>query len=934
MSRTARTLLIVAAALVVGVMLFGRSAVWLATDGLWFSAVGLGSVFRTTLLAQVGLGVVGFLAAFAALQGNALVAIARSRGGLRAPRDLVDNPIGHLLRRVPGHLLTGVVSAFFATLMGLFLSNQWSTLLLFLHGGSFGWTEPVLGHDASFYVFTVPLLQMLRGALMSVVVLCAVMAASLYVVRGAIQLDVVERSGQVEVRGVLMREGVRQHLAALVCAAVLLIAVGTFLARYDVLYDQSGLISGPGAAEVGTRLPLLLLQSISTLVAAPVFFVAIARSRARLGAVAAGLVFVPGLLASVLPGLVQRYRVEPNELQLESEHIASHIEATRHAFRLDAVEERDLSGTADLTWDDIQANQLTLDNVRLWDHKQLLDTFSQVQEIRTYYDFANVDNDRYIVDGELRQVMMSPRELVSRSLPDRARTWVNESMTYTHGYGVALGPVNEVTDEGLPQLWVKDLPPQVSFPDDLRIDRPELYYGEEMDQPVFVGTDNREFDYPTGDGEAYTTYDGGGGVPVGGVVGRSLWSLRLGSSKVFLSTDIRPDSRVLLHRDVVDRVHTIAPFLGVDSDPYLVIVDGRLVWVLDGFTGSDRFPYAQAIHVAGWREVNYLRSSVKITVDAYSGETVLYALDEADPILAAWRGVYPELFRSGSEMSDTLRAHLRYPQDAFEVQARLFASYHMTEPQVFYNREDEWEIPAVSAEAMEPYYTVMKLPGESAEEFIVMLPFVPKTKQNLAAWMVSRNDGDAYGSLRVYSFPKDRLLYGPAQVALRFEQDAEISPQLTLWKRGRTEPVLGTMLVIPIEESLIYVQPLYLQANASPETGRSSRPTIPELKRVIVGYGNRVVMEPTLDAALRRLFDEPAALPEVEGVDAGPVDDADLPALAWEQFRAADEASRSGDWAAYGVALDTLERTLRQLAGVDDSDEDDAEADTDGVITE
>lgn len=928
MPKAARIAAVIVVVIGLVTFLFGRSMVVIATDALWFDAIGYGSVFQTTLLAQIGLGLASALGAFALLQANAVVALSRSPGGAAMNPELVDNPIGQLLMRVPAATLTGVVSAILAVFIGLFMSTQWSLLLLYLNGGSFGWTEPVLNHDASFYVFTLPLLQSLRGTLFAVVVLGAISAAVLYGLRGAIRLDIVERGGQAEVRGVHISTFVKSHLGVLVGAGLVLVGAGSWLARYDLMYHQAGLISGPGSADIIATMPLLTLQAACAVIAAPIAFAAIARGVRPAWAGVGALVFLPGLLSAFVPGMVQRYRVEPNEIALESEHITSHIAATRHAFALDGVEERDLSGTAELSWADIQANQPTLDNVRLWDHKPLLDTFSQVQEIRTYYDFAHVDNDRYMINGELRQIMLSPRELVASSLPSRARTWVNETMTYTHGYGIALGPVNEVTEEGLPRLWVQDLPPQVAYPDDLRIDEPALYFGEVMTEPVFVRTDNREFDYPTGDGEAYTTYEGDGGVQIGGGIWRAAWALRLNSSNVILSGEINADSRILLHRGIRERVSTIAPFLGIDNDPYLVIDDGRLVWVLDGYTGTRRFPYAEAWRFPDWRTVNYMRSSVKITVDAYTGETLFYAVDDNDPILAAWRATFPDLFLPGTALSDGLRAHLRYPQDAFEAQAKLFATYHMTDPQVFYNREDEWEVPAVDGQMMEPYYTVMKLPGEETEEFIVMLPFVPKTKENLAAWMVARSDGSAYGGLRAYQFPKDRVLYGPSQVASRFKQDATISPQLTLWSSNGSQTNLGTMLVIPVEESLIYVQPLYLQASQSTGAGQTeARSAIPELKRVLVGYENRVAMEPTLDAALRKLFavevedqareDRATDTTTTEGASGG----GDLAVLAMRQYRDAEVAMQAGNWAAYGVALDALELTLLDLTRMEDPQE-------------
>lgn len=926
MSRAARVVLVLVGLAVLAVVFFGRQLAGLLIEAAWFGSVGQRAVFDTFLLARIGLGLAVGLVAFAVLQGNALIALARSRGPVRINAELADSPVGRALQALPPATTTGVAAAVVAALTGLGAAAAWQDLLLFLHGGSFGWTDPVHGLDAGFYVFDLPMLQTLRGVLFAMVLLSGVGVLGLYAIRGAIRLDVVEKGGQAEIRGVHVAPAVRAHLGALVAVGLVLMAAGTWLRRYGLLLDQDGLVAGPTTAALTATLPLLTLQAVATAVAAPLAALAIARGGRGPTIAAVALFAVPGLLTGFIPGVVQRFRVDPNELQLEAPYVARHIAATRYAFGLDGVEERALSGEASLTWEDVEANQATVDNVRLWDHQPLLDTFGQVQEIRTYYEFGAVDNDRYVVDGQLRQIMLSPRELVSSALPERARTWVNETMTYTHGYGLTLGPVNEVNAQGLPHLWVKDLPPQVSYPDDLRIDRPELYFGELMRQPVFVRTDNLEFDYPTGDDAAYTEYAGEGGVEVGNLLWRTLWSIRLSTSKVLLTADIRPDSRVLLYRDIRERARRLAPFLTLDADPYLVIAEGRLVWVLDGYTTAPRFPYTQAAPLQGRQWVSWLRSSVKITIDAYDGTMRFYAMDPSDPILAAWRSALPGLFLDAAEMPASITSHLRYPQDAFQLQGALFATYHMTDPQVFYNREDEWEVPVVGRDRMEPYYTVMKLPGEAREEFIVMLPFVPRTKENLSAWMVARNDGDSYGRMRVYTFPKDRVLYGPGQIAARFNQDASISEKISLWSQRGSQVRLGTMLVIPIEESLIYVQPLYLQASRVDERTRGdveSRSAIPELKRVIVGYGDEVAMEPTLDEALRRLFDRADAPVAAtgEGEEAPvPLDasaapaDGTLAAEALRHYERADAASRAGDWAAYGEALDALEATLRALA--------------------
>jgi len=892
----------------------GTIAVFL-TDWRWFHAVGYASVFQTTVLARVGLGAVLALVAFAFLQGNAVWALRRTQGQrLHLSDELSNSPIGRWLRRTSGLKLATLGSAIVALLIGLGASAFWRDFLLYMHGAAFGFVDPILHHDASFYVFVLPMLRFARSTLLAVVVLSAIVSAVIYATRGAVKLELVEFKGQVTAQGLEVAPAARKHLAVLLGVWIALMALGSLLQRYFLLYDQSGLISGPGRADVVVAMPLLLIQAVVTFAAAILVLVGVARGTSRLWITGVALLVLAAVASATIPTAYQRLLVLPNELALERPYIEHHIAGTRYAFALDDVMERKLTGEAHLSWNDIEENEPTIKNIRLWDHGPLLDTFSQVQEIRTYYNFPAVDNDRYMVSGELRQTMLSPRELESSSLPARARTWVNETMVYTHGYGVALGPVNQITPEGLPELWIKDLPPQVEFPKDLGIDQPAIYYGESMREEVFVNTDNEEFDYPSGEQNAYTKYAGGGGAPVGNMIWRALWSIRLSNSKVLLTSDINPDSRVMLYREVMDRAQRIAPFLDFDQDPYLVIADGRLVWILDAYTVTSHFPYAQRI--AGR---NYMRNSVKITVDAYDGSITFYLMDQADPIVQAWASAFPDLFTPVSEMPATIRAHIRSPQDFFSVQAHLFAIYHMTDPQMFYNREDEWEVPVVGGTQMSPYYIIMKIPGEEQEEFILMQPFVPRNKPNLAAWIVARSDGDNYGEMLAYMFPKDKMVYGPTMIMARFNQDDQISEKLSLWNQQGSEVVHGTLLVIPIEESLIYVEPLYLRA----ESG-----SIPELKRVLVAYQNQIAMEPTLTDALRVLFGETGLVAEApategEGDEAKPgpetggtvsgTGDESLAVRAEAHYQRASEAAQRGDWTTFGTELDQLGAALEAL---------------------
>jgi uncharacterized membrane protein (UPF0182 family) len=518
--------------------------------------------------------------------------------------------------------------------------------------------------------------------------------------------------------------------------------------------------------------------------------------------------------------------------------------------------------------------------------------------------------------------MISPRELSIDSL--QTRTWINERLTYTHGFGLALGPVNQVTPTGLPVLFIKDLPPLSSAPS-LKITRPEIYFGETEHDPVYVKTLAKEFNYPASEKDVYSPYEGEGGVSIGSFWRRLLFAARFADMKLLLSNDMTPESRVLYYRDIRSRLSRIAPFLRFDQDPYLVISEGRLFWLADAYTVSNRYPYSESIGAGPIGNINYIRNSVKAVVDAYHGHTHLYIADESDPLIQTWAKIFPGSLKPLAEMPPDLRSHMRYPEDIFKIQTAVYSIYHMNQPQLFYNKEDQWEIPAISAadgrqEAMEPYYTIMKLPGEQKEEFILMLPFTPRSKDNLSAWMVARADEEHYGRLRVYRFPKQKVVYGPKQVIGLINQDTEISRQLTFWSSRGLKAILGTLMVIPIKESLIYVQPLYLRAEGA---------KIPELKRIIVAAENRIAMEETLDKSLARIFGgEPspvksgpeetmasASLPDAAAPEAPPPSNIqDLASRAKQHYDRAIQAQREGDWSRYGVEIKQLGLVLEQIS--------------------
>jgi hypothetical protein len=693
----------------------------------------------------------------------------------------------------------------------------------------------------------------------------------------------------------------------------LLFAWRARLGMYDLVYAPSGLVYGAGYTDVHVGWPVLWIQLVLCAITAIAFFAGAPNGRIRPAAYAVGGVLGVAILGGlVTPLLVQRYLVAPSELEKEEPYIARNIKFTRQAYGLDRFDERDFPAIQDLTAAAVEQNAATMRNLRLWDHDPQLTTFQQLQEIRTYYDFANVYNDRYTIDSELRQVSLSARELSADSLPDP--NWVNQHLTYTHGYGLCLGPVNESTSDGLPVLFIKDIPPVSSI--SLKVTRPEIYYGQVDNNYCLVGTGAKEFDHPSGEDNVYKAYQGSGGISVGGLWRRLILALRFGDINILISGYIQPTSRIMMYRRVLERVETLAPFLSYDSQPYLVVAnDGSLQWIVDAYTTSDQYPYSEPTQDGS----NYIRNSVKITISAYDGRVKLYVSDPSDPLIEAYQRIFPGVFQPLSEMPPDLRAHIRYPQDLFAIQAAKYAVYHMTDPSVFYSKEDLWRVATRSVNGtstpMSPYYAVMRLPevGKS-EEFILMVPFTPARKNNMIAWIAARCDGADYGKVLVFTFPKEKLIYGPEQIQSRVNQSPVISQQLTLWDQGGSRVIRGTLLVVPVQNAVLYVEPLYLAAE-----GGSS---IPELKRVIVAYSDQVVMEPSLEEALNAIFsgnrsgtaEATGSAPTTASASARvPASIENLIQQANQHYEAAQQDLRQGNWSGYGQEIQKLGEILKQM---------------------
>jgi hypothetical protein len=895
-----RRIVILSVVALVALVLFVPALMGVVTDWWWFQEIGYQTVFTGQLGTQLLLFLVVGALTTGVLYGNLRI----------AQRGIVLNPIvtrvgpstpeldvTRAVRRVslPVVLVLGVLS-------GLASTGLWDVVLQAMNRTPFGAVDPVFSRDIGFYVFTLPAITAVLGLLSGLALVSLLLLVVVYLVRG----DIIVRP-----RAVRIERQAGIHIAIVLGALLLLTAVRLWVVdSAGLLYSTTGPLVGASYTDLKATLPALRISAIvAALAAGAVVFGALRDRLPRYALFGVGGYIVVALLGrGLFPMLMQKFVVAPTELTRETPYLRSHIDATRRAWGIDSVEVRELAGGTTLTVADLRANTPTLENVRLWEREPLLQTFGQLQEIRTYYDFVSVDDDRYWVDGKYRQVLLSPRELNPASLP--TRTFINEHLTFTHGMGLTLGPVNEATAEGLPVLFVKDLPPVSTV--SLKVTRPQIYYGELDDDYAFVGTRQREFDYPSGEENVYTAYQGTGGVRVGGLWRRLLLAARFGSSNVLFSQDITAESRAIYNRDIEARAKKALPFLRFDHDPYLVITaGGRLQWILDGYTATDRYPYAQRLNDG----TSYMRNSVKVVIDAYDGTVKAYIAAPTDPLIRTWARIFPGIFSPLDSLPADLRAHLRYPDELYQIQTGLYATYHMDAPVDFYHREDQWQIPVMNqATGAVPFlrHIIMRLPGEAREEYVYMVPFTPRGKDNLAAWMVGRNDGAEYGRLRVYRLSRQSLVFGPTQIQNRINQNTEISRQVSLWDQRGSSVLWGDLLVIPIGSSLLYVQPLYLRA----EGGK-----IPELKRVVVAYQNEVAMAETLDGALADLFGGSAA-PRGEAVPATAAGAAEAPAdaamrsllvEARQHYQNAIAAQRAGDWARYGDEIRQVGEALSRI---------------------
>jgi uncharacterized membrane protein (UPF0182 family) len=861
---------------------------------LWMRQLGYQAIFWRIWFIRWSLFIVSFLFVFVYLTIN-----------FRLVRELhLEQPFttvrrrGEVYERSPVQITPGLwkvgyflISGFIALMFALGFYPEWDKYLRFHWGGSTGIIDPIFHVDAGFYLFRLPFYKLIQNSLVLLAFITAVLISGLYAWNGSFQI-ITGRRLRAEQRTV-------GHLSVLVAVFFAAWAWGYYLDRYDLMYSTQGVVYGVGyTAYHVTRICLWIMFLASIGLAIVTLLNIFLRKFGTLVVIVAGYFVLYFVLLIVLPGLVQKFWVEPSELERETPYLKNNIDFTRKAFQLDKIDEKQYPALTDLTLDDISRDQETIDNIRLWDWRPLLQTYRQTQEIRLYYEFYDVDVGRYHLSDGYHQVMLSARQLAPE-LPPKAQTWVNERLQFTHGYGLVMNFVSKQLGEGFPEYLVENIPPESSY--GLKVTQPAVYYGDKMPGYRIVATKVKEFDYPKGNENVYTSYQGKGGIPLHGFWKRLLFAWTQWDINILITSYLTDDSRIQIWRQVRQRVNQVAPFLELDQDPYLVLSEGKLYWIQDAYTVSDAFPYSEP-YGAAWAQINYIRNSVKAVVDIYDGSVTFYVMDPNDPVLGVYRNAWPDVFKDQSEISPDLKRHLRYPEDLFNIQADTYRTYHMTDVQVFYNQEDLWtfsqEKYAGTPVRLQPYYILMRLPGTKVLEYLLMTPFTPQGRDNMIAWMAAKCDFPEYGHILVYQLPKDKLILGPIQIEAMIDQKPIISEQLSLWDQRGSRVIRGNLVVIPIDNSFLYVEPVYLTAEGT---------NIPQLKRIIVISGDKVAMEPTLEEAIAAVFGK--AAPKQPTVVSAPAEKNSL-VMAREQLLKAQKALQAGQWQEFGKAMDELRKIL------------------------
>lgn len=886
------------------------------TDYLWFNEIGYVKTYLTKLKSELIIGIPFFILLFfvfffyikKVLKKNYEVSMIIEVAGSKKKANIWI-------------FLCSLVISFMYTVS--VIPNIWMKVLQFLNSKSLNITEPIFNLDLQFYLFKLPFINSVTDLFIEILLLMIGLSVVIILFKDFSKKikDMSEQFGQstqnISFNKLKNKSTLNKIINQIsVLGMLLLIAFGIkiYLNSFNLLYSDRGRVFGAGFTDVAITLNVYRIMAIVCIASSITFLIGAKKKNMKIALALPVLVIGISILGSVTSGVVEKFIVEPDQLSKESKYLANNIKYTQMAYGIDDVEQLDFDVQDNLTKEDLANNKDVIDNIRINDKAPLKQVYNKLQGIRPYYSFNDVDIDRYIIDGKYRQVYLSARELDQSLLNTQAKTWINEYLKYTHGYGITLSLVNQVTSQGQPELLIKDIPPTTSTT--LTIERPEIYFGEKTNSYIIVNTDEKEFDYPLGSDNVESLYEGDAGIKLN-FINKLLFAIREGSYKLLISSNINSNSKIIINRNIIDRVKEIAPFLIFDEDPYIVVNedDGKLYWIIDGFTYSDKYPYSEPY---GDTNINYIRNSVKIVVDAYNGDTNFYIVDEEDPIIMTYNEIFKDLFKSIDEMPQGIKSHIRYSQEMMKIQAQMYRTYHMENTTVFFGREDNWDIAKQkymsSEQEVEPNYYIFKLPNEEKVEFLLTIPYTPQGKDNMSAMLVARNDGDNYGQLLLYKFPKNKNIQGTALIESKIDQDTEISSQLTLWSQKGSNVLRGDTLIIPIENSLLYIEPIYLQSD--------TQSNFPEMKMVVAAYNNNIVMESTLDKALEKVFGSIYTEDKDESNNNDLVNDNideqinDVQTLIQQAnnlLNEANEALKNGDWALYGEKQESLKTVLSKL---------------------
>lgn len=897
------------------------SIIQFITDYKWFQELGYTQTFLTKLVTQFKIGIPVFLGLFILLMMYFLIIKKR----YYRDNSIISDNKGEKRFNIFLGLISAVISFFVSSIVA---GNLWFSILQFMNSTEFNIVDPLFNNDLSFYIFKLPLIQDILNILLLFIFLFVISTAVFYLVLLTIRRPMhqednvfdfheVSKDGRINLNKILSQKIFKKALKQIGITGLiifLIIAINYYLKTFDLLYSARGKVFGASYTDIHILLWLYRIMAVGAIVSGIGFLIGVLRKNIKTALVGPVILIIVSIVGGLANVAVEKYVVEPDQISKELPYLSHNIEYTQKAYGLENVVEKNFPVEQNLTKEDLLENEETIKNIRINDYRPIKQVYNQLQGIRPYYTFNDIDVGRYNINGEYTQVFLAARELDQNQLDEQAKNWINLHLKYTHGYGLTLSPVNSVTSEGQPELLVKNIPPTTDT--NLKVQRPEIYFGELTNNYVILNTQEEEFDYPQGSDNQYTMYEGTAGIKLDGL-NKLLFAIKEGDLKLLISGNITSDSRIVMNRNINDRVRKIAPFIQYDGDPYLVLnqEDGKLYWIIEGYTTSKRYPYSQPY---GDNNINYIRNSVKIVVDAYNGDAKYYIVDENDPIIMTYKNIFPDLFLGKEEIPEGIKNHIRYSHQLFNIQSDIFKVYHMNNPRVFFAREDYWDIAKerymADVQNVESNYVMFKLPDEEKAEFLLTVPYTPNNKDNITALFVARNDEQNYGNLILYKFPKSKTVRGPMQVESRIDQDSNISPQLSLWDQKGSAVLRGNLIVIPIEDSLLYVEPIYLMAD--------NEKSLPEVKRVIVAYEDKIVMEETLDRALSKIFGEIDQEKDEDGVidevDPGIIDGnvKDIIERANELFNQAREASRNGDWAKYGEYINQLEDVLGQLNNI------------------